>query len=167
MGKRGRAFDRPSRVVAEMERRYGKVDNQGNRIEESIKTPERKLAKLVAMDTELVNMKLRREIIPEVYEHSLALNNAERAHYHEEIGRLKGELAVIEQQHAALEALEQARERIFDKLTSTSPEERQWVLKVLETRIQVGRERVSISVGLPPVLVDSVNKTRLLRCTTS
>ena len=157
----------PAVFMAEMERRYGKVDNQGNRIGESIKALEKKLDRLVAMDTELVNMKLRGEIIPEVYERGLAFNKAERSHYQEEIERLKGELAVIEQQHAALEALEQVRERISDKLTSASPEERQWVLKMLETRVQVGRERVLVSVGLPPVLVDCVNSTRLLRCTTS
>ena len=157
----------PEVFVAEMERSHGKVDNSDNRVQESIKTLGRKLDKLTAMDTELVNMKLRGEIIPEVYERSLALNKAERAHYQEEIGRLKGELAVIEQQHLALEAMEQVRERISDKLASTNPEERQWVLKMLETRVQVGRERVSVSVGLPPVLVDSVNNTRLLRCTTS
>lgn len=67
---------------------------------------------------------------------------------------------MIEQQHAAVEALEQVRERISDKLASTSPEERQRVLRDLETRGQVGSERVSVSVGLPPVLVESVNSTR-------
>ena len=97
----------------------------------------------------------------------MALNKAERTHHQEEIERLKGELAVIEHQHAALEALEQVRDRIADKLASASPEERQWVLKMLETRVQVGRELVSVSVGLPPVLLDSVSSTRLLRCTTS
>ena len=81
--------------------------------------------------------------------------------------RLKGEMAVLEQHQAALETLEQVRDRIADKLASTSPEERQWVLKMLEARVQVGRERVSVSFGFPPVLVDSVNSTRLLRCTTS
>ena len=84
-----------------------------------------------------------------------------------EIERLKGELAVIEQQHAAVEALEQVREWISDKLASTSPEERQRVLRDLETRVQVDRELVSVSVGLPPVQLDSYNSTRLLRCTTS
>ena len=157
----------PAVFVAEMNRRHGKADNNGNRVQESIKVLERKLAKLVALDTELVNMKLREEIIPEVFERSLALNKAERTHYQGEIEGLKGELAVIGQQHAAVEALEQVRERISGKLVSTSQEERQRVLRDLETRIQVGRELLSVSVGLPPVLVDSVNSTRLLRCTTS
>ena len=102
-----------------------------------------------------------------MFERSLALNKAERTHYQGKIEGLKGELAVIGQQHAAVEALEQVRERISGKLVSTSQEERQRVLRDLETRIQVGRELLSVSVGLPPVLVDSVNSTRLLRCTTS
>jgi site-specific DNA recombinase len=157
----------PEVFMAEMQRRYGNVDNTSAQIQESINTLERKLAKLVAMDTDLVNMKLREEIIPEVYERSLALNKAERAHYQEEIERLRRELAAIEQQHTSLEALEKVRDQIADKLTGASPEERQWVLKMLETRVQVGRERVCVSVGLPPVLVDSVNSTRLLRWTTS
>jgi hypothetical protein len=92
----------PAVFLAEMERRYGKVDNQEGRIEESIKILRKKLDKLIAMDTDLVNMKLRGEIIPEVFERSLALNKAERTHFQEEIERLKGELAVIEQQHTAL-----------------------------------------------------------------
>ena len=54
-----------------------------------------------------------------------------------------------------------------DKLASTRPEERRRVLRDLETRVQVDRELVSVSVGLLPVLVDSANSTRLLRCTTS
>ncbi len=111
----------PAVFVAEMERRHGKADNNGNRVQESMKALDRKLAKLVALGTELVNMKLREEIIPEVFERSLALNKAERTQYQEEIERIKGELAVIEQQHAALEALEQVRERISDKLASPAP----------------------------------------------
>ena len=58
---------------------------------------------------EPVSMKLREEIIPEVFERSLALNQAERTHYQEEFERLKGEPAMIGQRHAAVEAQEQVR----------------------------------------------------------
>jgi hypothetical protein len=74
---------------------------------------------------------------------------------------------VVDQQRATLQALGQVSERISDLPTNGNPEERQWALRALESRVQVGRELVSVSVGLPPVLVDSVNSTRLLRCTTS
>ena len=157
----------PAVFVAEMERRHGGTNNNGNQALQAIKALERKLSKLVALDTELVSMKIREEIIPEVFERSLALNKAERTNYQEDIDRLKGELAAIEQRHAAVEVLEQVRKRIAGKLASTSPEERQRVLMDLETRVQVGQELVSVSVGLPSLLVDSVNSTRLLRCTTS
>ena len=59
--------------------------------------------------------------LPEVFERSLALNKAERTHYQEEIERLKDELAVIEQQHAGVEALEQVRERIFRQASQYQP----------------------------------------------
>jgi len=62
--------------------------------------------------------------------------------------------------YRALSNVLEQRGRISDKLASTSPEERQRVLRDLETRVQMNRELVSVSVGLPPMLVDSYNNTR-------
>ena len=143
------------------------MDGEADRVRKSVKTLERKLGKLDSRDVELVSMQLRGEIITEVFERSLALNKAERVYYQEELERLEAERVAADQQNAAIEALKQVRDRIADKLVTTSPEERQWVLKTLQIRVTVSPEAITVSVGVPPQLVDYVNNTRLLRCTTS
>ena len=106
------------------------------------------------------NLELRKQT-------QVALNKAERVHYQDELQRQEEQLRTVTEETTALEALETLRDRISSKLASSTPEERRWVLQTLQTRVSVSPESVDVSVGVPPLLVNSVNNTRLLRCTTS
>jgi site-specific DNA recombinase len=77
----------PEIFMAEIEKKQSKNDNGESEIQRQLETLEKRLAKVDSMDTELVSMKLRDEIITEVYERNLALNKAERTHISEEIDR--------------------------------------------------------------------------------
>jgi site-specific DNA recombinase len=147
----------PEHFMAEMQRRQdshvgGKADVQTH-----LEVLTRKLANVDGMDNEVVAIKVRGLINEEVFERSLALNRAERVHLTEEIDRKKAVLATLQDNQAAVETLVALRQQAAERLGGATPEDRRWLLQMLDTRITADENRFTVSLGVPPQPLESVS----------
>ena len=117
----------PRAFMAEMDRRRSNAPGNGSEIREYIASLKRKAGKVDEMETELVDMKLRGHVSEEAYLRQSALLRAERSHHNDEIRRQEAVLEARNQSDGAIESLIEARNRIADKLTTATKEERRWV----------------------------------------
>ena len=145
----------PEVFMAEMQQRQADQQAAGPTFPQQLHDLENKLRKVDAMDTELVAMKLRGEINQVVYDRNLALNRAERTHIKEEVGRLQATIAAHEEAKEATASLITLHSQVKDRLETSTPEERRWLLQTLDVRVTANEGEFSLALGVPPQFLDS------------
>ncbi len=145
----------PEVFMAEMQQRQADQQAAGPTFPQQLYDLENKLRKVDAMDTELVAMKLRGEINQVVYDRNLALNRAERTHVKEEVGRLQATIAAHEEAKEATASLITLHSQVKDRLETSTPEERRWLLQTLDVRVTANEGEFSLALGVPPQFLDS------------
>ena len=134
--------------MTEMNRRQSSQPDHETECERQLEVLKRKLLNVEAMDTELVAMKLRGQVMEEVFERNLALGQAERTYLTEEIERQQVAPQSVNRSKDAVESLVGLRDQIGDRSRCASLEDQRWVLQTLSTRITVNQDGVVVSIGI-------------------
>lgn len=146
----------PRQLMAEINHQQSSQPNHETECKRQLEALRRKLHNVDAMDTELVAMKLRGQVIEDVFKRNLALNKAERAYLTEEIDRQQVALESLNRSQDAVESLVGLQEQIGDRLLSASLEDQRWVLQTLSTRITVNQDGLVVSIGIPAQSMETV-----------
>ena len=147
----------PAVFMAEMERRNDGQTMNKQEIEQCLAGLDRQLTRVDGKDQELIAIKLQYEITEGVFIRSLALIRAERAHINEEIVRQRALLATVEDNQAAVTGLVATRENLLARLEGATPEDRRWVMQILDVRVTATESGFSVSLGVPPQVAAAVS----------
>jgi site-specific DNA recombinase len=137
----------PEEFLAEMSRRQGENTDQESDIRRSITILEHKLNKVTEMETHLALKNVRGDLSDEAYHRATAMLKAEGIHYREELERQQTLLATRAEMQKSLDTLKSLRRRMMDKLDSSSPEDKRFVLQGLGTRVVVQGTELEISIA--------------------
>lgn len=76
-------------------------------------------------------------------------------HIKEEVGRLQATIAAHEEAKEATASLITLHSQVKDRLETSTPEERRWLLQTLDVRVTANEGEFSLALGVPPQFLDS------------
>lgn len=141
-----------SREVLERELgwRRSAISESIARIENELRSLERKATANANAESELVGLRIRDKVSDDAYERQLGLLQTERQWIQEHRNRLKAELGKLRNQSIALVGLEQLKDRVEERLASQDFADRRFVLEALGTKVIVTPEdEIEVEFAIP------------------
>jgi hypothetical protein len=141
-----------SREVLEQELgwRQSAISESKTRIENELRSLERKATANASAETELVGLRIRGKVPEQAYDTNMTLLQTERQWIQERRDHLLDDLAKLKRQLVSLVGLEQLRVSVEKRLTSQDFPDRRFVLEALDTKVIVTNEgKLEVEFAIP------------------
>ncbi|MDP2948104.1 MAG: recombinase family protein [Chloroflexota bacterium] len=140
----------PDIIERELRQRQGTIKATEESLRKSLTTLERKEARNLDAETNLLLEKARGDASSEAYARAMARLKAERAWIVEERQRLQAQLVTARQGEALVLGLAQARERLAAKLQRASAEDWRMVFNALAVEVHVNEDGTTeVAIAIP------------------
>ncbi len=139
-------LNRPEAILNALEEREEAQATTKAAVQDALDRVERKLENNRQAETRLVDLHIRGEVGADIYPRNRAMLTAERTWCEEERVRLEQQLEAVRQRFVTLEQVNALREKVGERLSSASFEDKRFVLEGLETQVSVSLEG-AIKVG--------------------